>query len=193
MGGDNETSWFGQAAVNDLRALLERLLEVICIALMVGLAVIVVVAVIFRTAGSSLTWYDEIAAIMLAWLTYYGAALAALRRAHLGFPGLYAASPPALRVPMLIIGDLLFIGFFVTLAWYGWQVIVLLYGDTLVSVPWVLVSFTQSIIPIGCGLITLCQLITLPERFREARFGLALHDEEHEAIEAAVRDTEVDR
>lgn len=176
-----------------LRTVLERLLEIICIVLMIGLAVIVVVAVVYRTAGSSLTWYDEIAAIMLAWLTYYGAALAALRRAHLGFPGLYAASPPALRVPMLIIGDGLFIGFFLILAWYGWQVIVLLYGDTLVSIPWILVSFTQSIIPIGCALITLCQLVTLPDRFREARLGLAIHDEEREAIEAAVRDTETDR
>ncbi|MGI9420632.1 MAG: TRAP transporter small permease [Geminicoccaceae bacterium] len=176
-----------------VRTVLERLLEIICIVLMVGLAVIVVLAVIYRTAGASLTWYDEVAAIMLAWLTYYGAALAALRRAHLGFPGLYAASPPALRVPMLIVGEVLFIGFFVILAWYGWQVIVLLYGDTLVSVPWILVSFTQSIIPIGCALIALCQLVTLPERFREARLGLAIHDLEHDEIEAAVRDTEANR
>lgn len=160
---------------------------------MVGLAVIVVLAVIYRTAGSSLTWYDEIAAIMLAWLTYYGGALAALRRAHLGFPGLYAASPPALRVPMLIIGEVLFIGFFTILAWYGWQVIVLLYGDTLVSIPWILVSFTQSIIPIGCALIALCQLTTLPDRFREAKLGLAIHDQEHDEIEAAVRDTDAKR
>lgn len=172
------------------QSVLERLLELFCIVLMIGLAVVVVVAVIYRTAGSSLTWYDEIAAIMLAWLTYYGAALAALRRAHLGFPGLYAASPPAFRLPMLIVGDILFVGFFVILAWYGWRVIVLLYGDTLVSIPWILVSFTQSVIPIGCVLITLCQLVTLPERFREARLGLALHDDEHEAIEAAVRDSE---
>ena len=176
--------------LSTLRRLLERFLEIVCILLMIGLAVIVVVAVVYRTAGSSLTWYDEIAAIMLAWLTYYGAALAALRRAHLGFPGIYAASPPPFRVPMLIIGDVLFIGFFIILAWYGWQVVVLLYGDTLVSVPWILVSFTQSVIPVGCGLITLCQLITLPERFREAQLGLAIHDEEREAIEAAVRDTD---
>ena len=176
-----------------LRAVLERLLEIVCVALMIGLAVIVVLAVVYRTAGSSLTWYDEVAAIMLAWLTYYGAALAALRRAHLGFPGLYSASPPALRLPMLVVGEVLFIGFFVILAWYGWQVIVLLYGDTLVSVPWVLVSFTQSVIPIGCALIALCQLVTLPERYREARLGLAIYDEEHEAIEAAVRDTEAKR
>lgn len=173
-----------------MRRVLERLLEFICVVLMIGLAVLVVMAVIYRTAGSSLTWYDEVAAIMLAWLTYYGAALAAMRRAHLGFPGLYAASPPALRVPMLVIGEVLFIGFFVILAWYGYRVIVLLYGDTLTSLPWVSVSFTQSIIPIGCALITLCQLSTLPERFREARLGLALHDEEHQAIEAAVEDAD---
>jgi TRAP-type C4-dicarboxylate transport system permease small subunit len=159
---------------------------------MVGLAVLVVMAVIFRTAGASLTWYDEVAAIMLAWLTYYGAALAALRRAHLGFPGLYAASPPGIRLPMLIIGEALFIGFFLVLAWYGWQVIVLLYGDTLTSLPWVYVSFTQSVIPIGCALIVLCQLSSLPERFREARFGLALHDDEHQAIEAAVKDRDAE-
>lgn len=190
MGGVNEPARSAEQEVRGLRNGLERLLEIVCNVLMVGLAVLVVLAVIYRTAGSSLTWYDEVAAVMLAWLTYYGAALAALRRAHLGFPGLYAASPPALRLPMLIVGEFLFIGFFVILAWYGWQVIVLLYGDTLTSLPWVSVSFTQSIIPIGCALITLCQLATLPGRFREAKFGLPLHDEEHQAIEAAARDTD---
>ena len=179
-------------SLSRLRLWLERLLEIVCIVLMVGLAVLVVTAVVFRTAGSSLTWYDEVAAIMLAWLTYYGAALAAMRRAHLGFPGLYAASPPALRIPMLILGEVLFIGFFLILAWYGWWVIVLLYGDTLTSLPWVSVSFTQSIIPIGCGLITLCQLSTLPERWREAVEGLPLHDEERQAIEEAVKDAKTE-
>ncbi len=185
----NERAAQDQADVTGAKNILQRLLEIICIGLMVGLAVLVVMAVIFRTAGSSLTWYDEVAAIMLAWLTYYGAALAALRRAHLGFPGLFAASPPSLRVPMLIIAEVLFIGFFVILAWYGWQVIVLLAGDTLTSLPWVSVSFTQSIIPIGCVLIVLCQLATLRDRWREARLGLALYDDEHQAIEAAVEET----
>ena len=32
---------------------------------------------VYRKAGASLTWYDEIASILLAWVTYYGAALAA--------------------------------------------------------------------------------------------------------------------
>ena len=73
--------------------MLERLLEGVCVLLMVGLAVVVVLAVAYRYGGASLVWYDEVAAIMLVWLTYYGAALAALRRAHLGFPALIEASP----------------------------------------------------------------------------------------------------
>ena len=77
--------------------------------------------------------------------------------------------------------------------WHAHQGVAVEKDDDLVSVPWILVSFTQSVIPIGCALIALCQLATLPERFREARLGLAIHDEEHEAIEAAVRDTEAER
>jgi TRAP-type C4-dicarboxylate transport system permease small subunit len=60
------------SAVRGLRRLLERVLELVCTALTGGLAVVVVLAVIFRKAGSSLVWYDEVAAIMLVWLTYYG-------------------------------------------------------------------------------------------------------------------------
>ena len=61
---------------------------------MVALAVIVVVGVGFRKAGASLVWYDEVASIMLAWLTYYGAALAALSRSHIGMPTLVANHIP---------------------------------------------------------------------------------------------------
>jgi len=155
--------------VDRIRRVLERALESVCLVLMIGLAVVVVMAVIYRKAGSSLVWYDEIAAIMLAWLTYYGAALAALRRAHLGFPGLYDASPPAARIAMLVISETLVIGFFLVLAWYGWDVIVILAGDTLTSLPWVPVSFTQSVIPIGGALIALAEALTIPERWREIR------------------------
>jgi len=55
-------------------------LQVVTIALLIALAVVVVLAVAFRFAGASLVWYDEVASVMLAWITYYGAALAALRR-----------------------------------------------------------------------------------------------------------------
>ena len=57
---------------------LEQSLEIIMLFLMTSLAVVVIVGVGFRKAGAALVWYDEVASILLAWLTYYGAALAAL-------------------------------------------------------------------------------------------------------------------
>ena len=169
------------SALVAVRRGLERVLEWICMTLMISLAVAVVLAVVYRKLGHSLVWYDEVAAIMLAWLTYYGAALAALRRAHLGFPGLIAASPTAFRIPALILSEVLVVGFFLILAWYGWEVVLILAGDRLTSLPWVPVWFTQSVIPIGAVLIALAQLLTLPERWREARLGLAPHEHEESA------------
>ena len=160
------------------RLLFQRLLETVCVLLMVGLAVVVVLAVGFRYLGASLSWYDEVAAIMLAWLTYYGAALAALRRAHLGFPNLVSSLPPVLRVPLLIVSEALIFTFFGLLAWFGWEVIVILQGDTLTSLIWVPISFTQSVIPIGAVLFMIAEALTLPEQFREAWRGETMYEAE---------------
>ena len=62
-----------------------RLLEWITVLLMICLTIIVILAVLARLMGHSFSWYDEVAAIMLAWITYYGSALAALHRRHIGF------------------------------------------------------------------------------------------------------------
>ena len=64
---------------------------------MVALALVVVLGVVFRRLGAALVWYDEVASILLAWLTFYGAALAALHRAHIGFPKLVDGLGPRLR------------------------------------------------------------------------------------------------
>jgi TRAP-type C4-dicarboxylate transport system permease small subunit len=170
------------SVVHAMRQGLERLLEGVCVILMVGLALVVTAAIVFRTVGASLVWYDEVAAITLVWVTYYGAALAALRRAHLGFPGVVSAAPPSFRMPALVVSETLVIGFFLVLAWYGWEVIVILAGDSLTSLPWVPVSFTQSVIPIGCLLIALAEALTLPERWHEARMGVVAHEHEETPV-----------
>ena len=64
--------------VEAIRRGYERALEWLVIALMAMLAVEVTVGVLFRTFGASLVWYDEVAAILLAWLTFYGSALASV-------------------------------------------------------------------------------------------------------------------
>lgn len=151
-----------------LRSALERLLEAAVILLMTSLAGVVVLAVIYRKAGASLVWYDEIASVMLAWLTYYAAALAALKRAHLGFSGLVDALPPALRLLAVLIAESCVFAFFILLAWVGYEVLVVLEGDTLVSLPEVPTQLTQSVIPIGAVLFVIAEALSLPDALRKA-------------------------
>lgn len=154
-----------------LRTALERLLEVILIVLMIALTAVVVVAVVYRKLGASLAWYDEVASVLLAWVTYYGAALAALKRAHIGFDGLARALPLPWRLASVALAEAVVLGFFALLAWTGWQVLQVLEGDTLVSLPQVSVQLTQSVIPVGAVLFMLCQVLSLPEHWRRMSFG----------------------
>ena len=62
-----------------------------------------------------MAWYDEVASIGLAWLTYYGSALAALRGAHIGFPGIVNAMPPRLRLAVALFGEACVFLFFIVL------------------------------------------------------------------------------
>jgi TRAP-type C4-dicarboxylate transport system permease small subunit len=161
-----------------LRRVLEQVLGAFCVLQVALLALLVCAAVVLRKLGAPLIWYDEVASIMLAWLTYYGAALAALNRAHLGVPSIVATLARAPRVALLIGGEILVIGFFALVAWFGLQVIIILEGDHLISLPWVSVSFTQSVIPIGAVLFIVAELLTFPERLAEAWRGEAGVDPE---------------
>jgi TRAP-type C4-dicarboxylate transport system permease small subunit len=154
--------------IDRARALFERLLETITVLLIISLAVVVVLGVIYRWSGASLSWYDEIASVQLAWLTYYGASLAALKRAHIGVPSLIAVVPPLFRVPLVLLAESVVIGFFLILAWYGYVVLVVLEGDTLISLPWISTQVTQSVIPIGAVLFIIAEVLNLPQIMREA-------------------------
>ena len=167
-----------RSAFSTLHGFFERLLETITIILMVSLAVVVLVAVGYRISGHALVWYDEVAAIQLAWLTYYAGALAALKRAHIGVPGLVNALPPHIRVPVVLLSEFIIIGFFALMGWLGIEVIQILEGDALISLPEVPTAFTQSVIPIGAVLFIIAQILTMPEALDEARKG-----KEHSPIE----------
>ncbi len=152
-----------------VRAVFERMMEFIVIALMIVLAVEVILGVTYRKLGMALSWYDEVASVTLAWLTYYGAALAALKRAHIGFPGLIEAVGPSVRLALVVVGEVFVLAFFAVLAWSGYEVLDVLATDTLVSLPEVPVSLTQSVIPIGAVLFIIAELLKLPEVLVEAR------------------------
>ena len=163
-----------------LHRLVDGLLQAVTIVLLLALALLVVVAVIFRYSGSSLIFYDEIASVMLAWLTYYGAAIAASRRAHLGLDAGLKAMPPGLRSGAFILSELLVLGFFAVVGYYGWLVLEFMAGEALISLPWVPMQLVQSVIPIGATLFIIAQVASLPGAWRDVRAGRTADDRELE-------------
>lgn len=156
-------------------------LEWVTIILMVALTIVVIVAVGYRLAEDSLSWYDEIAAILLAWITYYGAALAALKRRHIGFDSVLLAIPMPTRMLAVLFAEFIVIGFFVLLAMTGLEVLEVLEGDTLVALTWVPIQLTQSVIPIGAILFIIAELLSFPDYWRVCALGMSLeHPEVHE-------------
>lgn len=174
--------------LSTLRNFFEIVLEYFVILLMVILTTIVIVAVIYRLIGSSLAWYDEVAAILLAWITYYGSALAALRRRHIGFDSVLLALPPRTRMVAVALAEIITAGFFVLLAWAGFVVMSILGGMSLTSLTWVPISFTQSVIPLGAMLFLICQALSLPEYWRKTASGISLeHAEIEEEVETEMK------
>lgn len=164
---------------------LERILEFISISLLITMAVIVVLAVIFRFLGKSLIWYDEVASVVLAWLTYYGSALAVIHRGHLGFPGLFLSLPKPLRKAAFITAEIVVISFFAVIGYAGWYLLGIFGEETLVSLNWVTLSFTQSVIPVGSALFIIAEILSIPDAWQKAMAGI---DFEKEMIDQAIEE-----
>lgn len=147
------------AFLRQLRAALRRFLEGVVLALIASLAVLVVVAAALRKAGYSLVWYDETAAVLLAWLTFYGAALAALHQAHIGFPKLVERCGGRPRRALFLLRKALVIGFFALTAWMGVKTLAVLGGTFLVSLPWLPARVVYSAIPAGAVLFIAAELL----------------------------------
>ncbi len=145
------------------RARYGRLLEWMVGALMIVLFVEVTTGVVFRALGHALFWYDEVASALLAWLTFYGSALASVKRAHIGCPELVDALPWGARRVANILAQLVVIAFFVALGTVGVTNMPILSGDSMVSLPWVPMNFVQSVIPVSSALIVIAEVAHLFE------------------------------
>jgi TRAP-type transport system small permease protein len=161
-------------ALPRFRSAYGHLLEWVVGMLMVVLAAEVTLGIGFRGAGKSLVWYDEIASVLLAWLTFYGSALASVNRSHIACPELVQQLPPPLRRVVDVVAQLLVIGFFALFGWVGLQIMPILEGDTLVSLPWVPMNVVQSVIPISSALILVGEVLHLISLFG-ARPAAAAH------------------
>lgn len=169
-----------------LRHGLDLLLQAVSFTLLLSLASLVVAAVGFRSAGSSITWYDEFASVLLAWLTFFGAALAVLRHGHLGFPGFVFSLPPAWRLGLFLLSKAVVVGFWGVVFFAGIRALDLMVGDTLVTIPWMPIQLVQSVLPIAATLVILAELLDLPANLERLRGGL---DDETLEIREAIAES----
>ena len=162
----------------------EKLVEVVAVSLLLTLAAIVVAAVTFRyLLNDSLPWYDELASVLLAWITYFGAALAAIRRAHLGFSAFLLSLKMPLRITAFAVSEIVTYAVFISLAWAGWRVLAVMEGMSLEALPAVPLALVQSIVPIGCAAFVLAQLLSTPLAWGRLVSG---RDFEQEEIESEI-------
>ncbi len=163
----------------------KKILTLISSLILVALAIIIILSIFSRFFGVSLHWYDEISAILLAWLTFYGGALCALNRSHMGFGNLVASMPLALKKVVFVLNEIIIICFFALLAWAGFYVLSVFGGETLTSLEFIPLSLTQSALPIGCMLFIIAELLSMPKAFKAVMEGKTQDDEE---IEQAIKE-----
>ena len=149
-----------------LRRWMDVFLQAVCAFLMIGLAVMVLVAVAMRTAGRSPLWYDEVAASWLVWLTFFGASLVTLRRAHLGFDGLVRVMPASFRYAVFVASEAASLVFYAVVAVYGWSVLEIIAGETLVSLPWLGYEVVHAVVPATAAVMFVSQFLSAPEAWR---------------------------
>ena len=165
----HESSNKGGGALDRFRQRYGLLLEWVVMFLMVLLAAEVTLGIVYRTVGQSLVWYDEVASVLLAWLTFYGSALASVKRGHIGCPEVVDQLPPQAKRWVGIFSQVLVILFFALLGWVGLSILPVLATDALESLPWVPMSFVQSVIPISSALILLAETLNLIDLLRDKR------------------------
>jgi TRAP-type C4-dicarboxylate transport system permease small subunit len=127
---------------------------------MVVLFLEVTAGVVFRTLGHPLVWYDEVASMLLAWLTFYGSALASFKRGHIGCPEIIDMMPSGMRRAFSI-------GFFALVGTMGAMILPILATDSMSSVPSITMDILQSVIPISAALILIAEVMTLVDLIKQ--------------------------
>lgn len=146
-------------------------LQVVTLTLLIVLTLAVLLGITFRYSGNSLIWYDEASSMLLAWITFTGAALAMNRNAHLGFNGLLFGLPLSGRLALFWLVEAIVLAVFAVTTWAGWAILEVFGNETLTSLRFLSRSLVQSVLPASAALAIIARLLTLPGRLGDVRAG----------------------
>jgi len=149
---------------------LDRLLNSLLFLTLVTMVTVVSANVFCRFLLSfSIYWGDELAQILLVWMTFLGAAVAVRDKGHYVFDYLVSRLPGKWRTGTMILGHLISIMAILLLLVYGAQV-------TLGIRTWIMPaleisrSFVYGACPIGCSFMLIYALRHLSHDVRNAAF-----------------------
>ncbi len=123
----------------------------------------------------SITWSEELSRFLMVWISMLGGAVAARRHLHVGFEGLTNALPPRLQAAVRLVGVVLSLGIFATMAWYGFTLAAFNMRQLSAALQWPM-GIPYAAVPVGALLLVLFlleELLRLLVPHRETAGGSA--------------------
>jgi TRAP-type C4-dicarboxylate transport system permease small subunit len=138
------------------------------------MVVLVFVNVILHLLGKDLAWVIEFCELMMVWVTFFGAAAATRRGAHMAVTELVDLAPGRAKRWIDAVIQLVVVAVLGLLAAYGWRIVQASWGNVLTVLDWPM-AWQYMALPVGAALTMVFVLADLPRALRgmtrEERFG----------------------
>lgn len=109
--------------LSSVSELIDKLVNYLVVGLIGGMVVVTTLQVVFRVFFTALSWTEEISRYLLVWSTFFGATLAYKRGNHIAITFVANKFSRKIKTGVIIFSYLLSIIFFLTVAYYGFQII----------------------------------------------------------------------
>lgn len=144
------------------------------------MCVLVFIATVCRYTGiASTPWSEELPRYIMIWMVLLGASACSRHNAHFSVRAFADRVRGKAGTALYLFCKIYVIGFFLFIAYYGYQILVVQYQmgqtSTVLNIPMYLVYFS---IPLGCLLIVVREVQNMIEHFRTDK-----KDEEKEGTE----------
>ncbi|NLN15856.1 MAG: TRAP transporter small permease [Firmicutes bacterium] len=138
--------------------ILTTILENFCVWMMILLQTVVFLGVVFRYAlNKPLIWVDELASIIMVYITFIGSAVAVKYNQHMRMTVLDMVLSPKNLARWQKVVDLCSLVFLAFLVWVGWRMVGFV-GGTMTDILRLPVSFVYFAIPLGLALMVVYML-----------------------------------
>lgn len=161
--------------------MIDRILDVMLSVILSAMTAVVAANVFCRfVLQFSISWGDELAQVLMVWLTFLGAAAATREKAHYAFDYLVRNLPRRAKKAFRVVTQLVCIGAILILLWYSGQVT---WGIRRWIMPATEINraFVYGACPVGCLLMLMYALRNLVEDL-----GARVQVEKHTEGEAAI-------